>query len=221
VSFLQNHDQVGNRAFGERIDALAPPEAVRAAAVIRLLAPAPPLLFMGEEFAAATPFLYFCDFQGDLARAVREGRRAEFARFARDAAEATRAQPPDPGAPESFTRSVLDWDSRLDGEHAARLALYAELLRLRRESLLPRLHGVPGKAAHFRVLGDTAFHVAWRLADGSTLAMAANLGRQPVEMTDWQAPPGEILFALPAALAKGPADACLPAWSVAVFLDQP
>jgi maltooligosyltrehalose trehalohydrolase len=220
VSFLQNHDQAGNRAFGERIDALAPPEAVRAAAVIRLLAPEPPLLFMGEEFAATTPFLYFCDFQGDLARAVRDGRRAEFVRFAREGAEASGASPPDPGAPESFARSRLDWDSRLEGEHAARLALYRELLRLRRETLLPRLHGLAGKAAEFRVLGDTAFHVAWRLADGSTLEMVANLGRQPVATTHWQRPSGGIVFAQPATLAESLAESRLPAWSVGVFLDQ-
>ena len=146
VSFLQNHDQVGNRAFGERIDALAPPEAVRAAAVVRLLSPAPPLLFMGEEFAAATPFLYFCDFAGELAQAVSDGRRAGFARTGRAADRQTRRLP-DPNAPESFARSKLDWDSRRRGEHAARLALYRELLRLRQEKVVPRLRGVGGDAA--------------------------------------------------------------------------
>jgi len=221
VSFLQNHDQVGNRASGERIDALAPPDAVRAAAVLRLLAPAPPLLFMGEEYAAATPFLYFCDFQGDLARAVRDGRCAEFARFARNAVEAAQAQPPDPNAPESFARSVLDWDSRLDGEHAARLALYRKLLRLRRETVLPRLHGLAGKAAGFRVLGDAAFHVTWGLGDGSRLHTVVNLGRQPLSPVDWKPPAGELVFALPVALAESLAGNHLPACSVGVFLDQP
>ena len=83
VSFLQNHDQIGNRAFGERIIQIADRRAVRAAAAILLLAPSPPLLFMGEEFGAETPFLFFCDFEKDLAAAVTEGRRNEFARFAR------------------------------------------------------------------------------------------------------------------------------------------
>ena len=77
IDFLQNHDQIGNRAFGERITMLAPWEHVRAAAAIVLLSPAIPMLFMGEEWAASTPFLFFCDFSGDLARAVTEGRRRE------------------------------------------------------------------------------------------------------------------------------------------------
>src|SRR5262249_51463648 len=81
VSFLQNHDQVGNRRLGERIPDPAQPEAVKAALVTLLLAPSPPLLFMGEEFATKTPFLFFCDFGSGLAGKVRDGRRAEFARF--------------------------------------------------------------------------------------------------------------------------------------------
>jgi hypothetical protein len=94
VSFLQNHDQIGNRAFGDRILDIADPQALRAAVSILLLAPAPPLLFMGEEFGAKTPFLFFCDFEGDLAKAVTEGRRNEFARFVRFSSEETRSQIP-------------------------------------------------------------------------------------------------------------------------------
>src|SRR5690606_14138336 len=81
IAFLQNHDQIGNRAIGERIDALASAEAVDAATAILLLAPAPPLLFMGEEWGAKEPFYFFCDFEPELGRLVREGRRNEFARF--------------------------------------------------------------------------------------------------------------------------------------------
>lgn len=81
VAFIQNHDQVGNRAFGERITATAPAEAVRAIAAVYLLSPQIPMLFMGEEWAAAQPFPFFCDFDEELAAAVREGRREEFARF--------------------------------------------------------------------------------------------------------------------------------------------
>ena len=83
VTFLQNHDQIGNRPFGERLGALAGERALRAAAALLFLAPSLPLLFMGEEWGASTPFLYFCDFEGDLARDVREGRLREFAAFAR------------------------------------------------------------------------------------------------------------------------------------------
>jgi maltooligosyltrehalose trehalohydrolase len=218
VSFLQNHDQVGNRAFGERIDALAPREAVRAAAVVRLLSPAPPLLFMGEEFAAATPFLYFCDFAGELAQAVRDGRRAEFGRFEHFGDPQAPERVPDPNTPGTFTRSKLDWESRLHGEHAARLALYRKLLHLRYEALVPRLHGMAGDAAAFRVIGDTGFHVSWKLADGARLHMVANLGDHPLALADWLAPPVEPLFVQPGELAQALGEKRLLPWSVGVFL---
>ncbi|PYX83975.1 MAG: malto-oligosyltrehalose trehalohydrolase, partial [Acidobacteria bacterium] len=107
VSFLQNHDQIGNRAFGQRLGSITDPRALRAAITVLLLAPSPPLLFMGEEFHAHTPFLFFCDFGGELAQAVTDGRRNEFARFARFSDPATRAQIPDPIAQETFERSKL------------------------------------------------------------------------------------------------------------------
>src|SRR5580698_4219652 len=78
VAFIQNHDQVGNRAFGDRIGALAPPEAVRAISAVYLLLPQVPMLFMGEEWMASQPFPFFRDFDGELAEAVRKGRRDEF-----------------------------------------------------------------------------------------------------------------------------------------------
>src|SRR5205807_9029199 len=111
VSFLQNHDQVGNRAFGERIATIADPPAVRAAAAILLLAPFPPLLFMGEEFGAETPFLFFCDFERALAKAVTAGRRNEFARFARFNNPSAREEIPDPNATATFAASRLDWST--------------------------------------------------------------------------------------------------------------
>src|SRR5207302_10354828 len=98
VSFLQNHDQIGNRAFGERIATIAEPRALRAAMAILLLSPQPPLLFMGEEMGARTPFQFFCDFGPDLAKAVTEGRRNEFAGFARFSDPTVRERIPDPNA---------------------------------------------------------------------------------------------------------------------------
>jgi malto-oligosyltrehalose trehalohydrolase len=218
VSFLQNHDQVGNRTFGERIDALAPPGAVCAAAVVRLLAPAPPLLFMGEEFAADTPFLFFCDFAGELAQAVRDGRRAEFSRLETLDERQALAGLPDPNAPETFARCKLDWDSRLQGEHAARLALYRKLLRLRHDQLVPRLHGLAGNTGAFRVIGNTGFETSWTLAGGARLHMLANLGDQPLALADWQAPTVEPLFVQPEELAPALLEKRLPPWSVGVFL---
>ncbi len=116
VNALQTHDQIGNRALGERIGMLAAAcgreAALRALVACLLLSPSPPMLFMGEEWGAGTPFLYFCDFAGDLARAVTEGRRNEFGRFARFADAQARAAIPDPNALDTFQRSRLDWRER-------------------------------------------------------------------------------------------------------------
>jgi maltooligosyltrehalose trehalohydrolase len=108
ISFLQNHDQIGNRAMGERIDAIAASEAVRAVQAVYLLAPQIPMLFMGEEWGAPQPFPFFCDFPGALGDAVREGRRWEFARFPAFQDEAMRERIPDPGAEATFRAPGLD-----------------------------------------------------------------------------------------------------------------
>jgi len=105
VSFLQNHDQAGNRPFGERIHCLTDPERLGAAIALLLLAPAPPLLFMGEEFAAAQPFQFFCDFGPDLAAAVAAGRRRGFACFEGFAKLLEQRAPPDPNDPSTFEHS--------------------------------------------------------------------------------------------------------------------
>jgi maltooligosyltrehalose trehalohydrolase len=96
VNFLQNHDQIGNRAFGERLTQLTAPPALAAAAAIQFLSPGIPLVFMGEEVGAKEPFIFFCDFDGELAASVRDGRRREFARFPAFASEEARQQIPDP-----------------------------------------------------------------------------------------------------------------------------
>ena len=180
VNLLQNHDQVGNRAFGERIDRLAPPQALRAALALLLLAPSPPLLFMGQEFMAPSPFLFFCDFGDDLAQAVTAGRRREFARFARFADPAAREAIPDPADPDSFARSRLPWEV-LDREpHAAWLRFHRELLALRHREILPRLAGMAGGQANYEPLGHRALRAWWRLGDGAHLTLTANLGAKPV-----------------------------------------
>ncbi|MGD8875115.1 MAG: malto-oligosyltrehalose trehalohydrolase, partial [Gammaproteobacteria bacterium] len=109
VSFLQNHDQVGNRACGERITLLADAARIRAATVLLLLAPAPPLLFMGEEWGCTQPFLFFCDFGPELAEQVVAGRRQEFAQFPQFSDPAARRRIPDPLDSATFRQSVLDW----------------------------------------------------------------------------------------------------------------
>ncbi|MBX3619103.1 MAG: malto-oligosyltrehalose trehalohydrolase [Rhizobacter sp.] len=173
VSFLQNHDQIGNRAFGERLSVLARPERLDAVYACLLLSPHVPMLFMGEEYAASTPFLYFCDFGPELAQAVSAGRRNEFARFAAFADASARARIPDPNAAATFAACKLQWAERETEPHAARLALVRRLLALRRECLVPRLAPSLGGGS-YRFDGGL-LHVDWPLADGALWHLAANL----------------------------------------------
>ncbi|TMG91535.1 MAG: malto-oligosyltrehalose trehalohydrolase, partial [Betaproteobacteria bacterium] len=142
VSFLQTHDQVGNRAFGERIGQVANPRALRAAVACILLAPSPPLLFMGEEFSASTPFLFFCDFSPELASTVTQGRRKQFARFAQFADPALQATIPDPNKEATFERSKLVWSEAGNPGHREWSELYCECLGIRKAHIAPRLRGV-------------------------------------------------------------------------------
>jgi maltooligosyltrehalose trehalohydrolase len=178
ISFLQNHDQVGNRAFGERILKIVKPRVVKAAMEILLLAPSPALLFMGEEFGATTPFFFFCDFKGDLAAAVTEGRRNEFAQFRKFSSAETRDQIPDPNAEETFLRSKLDWGSAESPEHGEWLGFYRNLLSIRRQKIVP-LMKKPGHCRSQFVVEDHNLAVDWEFGDGSLLELRANLGAQP------------------------------------------
>ena len=166
VDFLQNHDQVGNRAFGERITQLSDERTLKALTAIQLLAPSPPLLFMGEEWGCRQPFLFFCDFEGELGEAVRNGRREEFKRFA-----SFKSSIPDPLAESTFKQCVLDWTKR----DATWLAHYKKLLQLRARAVAPRNFG-PGK---YNMLGERAFEVTW-----DELTLLANCGDHPVNVKD-------------------------------------
>ncbi len=216
VDFLQNHDQIGNRAFGERLSALAPADAVRAATAVLLLAPSIPLLFMGEEWGATTPFLFFSDFGADLAQAVTEGRRREFAAWPAFADEATRARIPDPQREATLRASALRWAERERPQHAAQLAFHRELLALRGGLLVPRLAG----GAHgesYQVLANTAFRVKWRLGDDSRLGVVANLGAAPASVS--YAIGGVRIFALGEVPPRADRTALAP-WSVGWFLES-
>jgi 1,4-alpha-glucan branching enzyme len=195
VSFLQNHDQVGNRAFGDRVTTLAPERVVRCLTAILLLAPQPPLLFMGQEFGAGSPFQFFCDFEPELAAAVVRGRRAEFARFARFASAAERQKIPDPNDRATFERSRLDWTEIDKAGHAAWLEYHRELLAIRRRDVTPLLPRLPGGSGHADLFADTAFAVLWSCDNGARLTLVANLGEGTVT-----APPsarGRLLHAMP------------------------
>ena len=157
VSFLQNHDQVGNRLLGDRITASAPPEAARAAAALYLLAPQIPMLFMGEEWAATAPFPYFCDFEEELAEAVRQGRKAEFAHFAAFAEADAAGDVPDPTAPETFRSAKLDWSERDRAPHAGWLSWYAAILRVRHDRVVPILPTIGGGAGAHDCVGEIGY----------------------------------------------------------------
>jgi maltooligosyltrehalose trehalohydrolase len=133
VICIQNHDQIGNRATGDRLHHAIPPERWRAASALLLTAPMTPLLFMGQEWAASAPFQYFTDLEPGLGRLVTEGRRREFAGFPEFNDPAARERIPDPQARDTFERSRLDWSERSAPGHAEVLALYTRLLALRLE----------------------------------------------------------------------------------------
>lgn len=165
VTFLQNHDQIGNRARGERLDALASRPAVDAALQVTLLAPMPPMMFMGEEWAAREPFPFFCDFKGELADAVREGRRKEF----KDAYARHGGDIPDPLDEATFLSAALDWSRQDDW----RLDLVKRLLRLRHQEVVPKLAKL-GPRADNASFDDGVLTADFHL-DGATLVLAANL----------------------------------------------
>ena len=185
VAFLQNHDQVGNRAMGERLIRLTDRERLRAATALLLLGPQIPLLFMGEDEGSESPFLFFTDFHDELADAVREGRRREFAKFDAFADEAARARIPDPNARSTFEASVPE-----PGPQAGEWrALYRELLSLRHAHIVPRLKDTVGLAAE--VCGPAAVKARWRMGDGATLTIAIDLGDAPSPIGDEEA---ELIF---------------------------
>ena len=199
VNFLQNHDQAGNRAFGERLHQLIPVEAMDAAFALILLAPSPPLLFMGKEFDAESPFLFFCDFGPELADAVREGRRREFVRSSGFSDAASRASIPDPNDPETYERSRLDWDWRdplgkavgTDTHSLSQQRRYfacQRLLALRRDHIQP-LMPLIARGGDALVFGRGRFSAHWNTRDHRQLSLIANLNTESVEFPSGIEPP--------------------------------
>jgi len=219
VPFLQNHDQVGNRAFGERLSDLAEPRPLRAALTLLLLAPSPPLLFMGEEFACPSPFRYFCDFGPELAQAVTEGRRNEFARFERFAAPELRQRIPDPSAPSTFFNSKLDWGALKTSKHRDWHSFYRSLLALRRAHVVPLLKHIRAGGSHFEVLGGRGLSVVWPLDDGGSLTLLSNFGGERLSNPNLSA--GPALAASDPDVADSLVSGRMPPWSTAWFLIKP
>jgi len=195
VNFLQNHDQIGNRALGDRLEIIADPRAIEAALAITLLAPMAPMLFMGEEWGSQAPFPFFCDFKGDLADAVRKGRRSEYAwAYAKYGDEI-----PDPLAKSTFQSAILDWESRHEAPGKKRLALVQNLLAIRRREIVPRLAGASFGDAHAADNGLLTAH--WRMGDGATLQLVANLSNSEIARkasaasgtSIWGGEPGDLM----------------------------
>ncbi|PWT91302.1 MAG: malto-oligosyltrehalose trehalohydrolase [Proteobacteria bacterium] len=187
VLFLQNHDQIGNRAFGDRLTRLTHPRALEAAIALLLLCPQIPLLFMGEEVASTAPFLFFTEHGAELAKAVREGRRREFAKFSQFSDPKNLDQIPDPNAAATFACSKPVADSIRAGQ---RERLYRDLLILRRSEIVPRLAGA--RAADARAVGSAAVTASWRMGDNALLTIAVNLGAEAAEIPRLH---GRTLFA--------------------------
>jgi maltooligosyltrehalose trehalohydrolase len=219
VSFLQNHDQIGNRAFGERITQLAPPQAVRTATAVLLLAPAPPLLFMGQEWAAASPFPFFCDFGPDLADKVTDGRRREFISFPEFSDPNAIQRIPDPNAPATFAAARLDWSELKQAHHAEWLRFHQRLLRIRRRSIVPLLPTIRCGEARWNTHAGSGLRVDWPLHGEGCLTLLANLGPEAVDAGE--TPAGRVLAAEPDGLPLPGAGASMPPWSAVWVLAAP
>jgi maltooligosyltrehalose trehalohydrolase len=172
VDFLQNHDQTGNRALGERLPDLAGAQMIEALTAILLLSPHIPLMFMGEEYGERRPFCFFAGFEGDLATAVTEGRRREFESFSAFAGETDEI--PDPIARATFENSRLDWTAAESDTGQSRLETVRRLLAIRREHIVPRLAGTAGHSGRVVAADAGMIAVDWQL-DGAVLRLRARL----------------------------------------------
>ena len=172
LGFIQNHDQVGNRATGDRVEQIVGMDRAKVAAGIVLTAPFIPMIFQGEEFAASTPFQYFADHEDpEMAKAVKTGRRGEFAAFGWKPEEI-----PDPEKVETFERSKLKWDEVHEGRHAEMLAWYQRLIELRRGSASLN-DGAPGQT---KVSFDE--EKRWLVMERGAVTVMCNLGLGTVEL---------------------------------------
>jgi maltooligosyltrehalose trehalohydrolase len=166
LGYIQNHDQVGNRVAGDRVEQIVGMDVAKVAAGLVLTAPFVPLLFQGEEFAASTPFLYFADHNdAEMAKAVLKGRRTEFAAFGFAEQEIA-----DPAAMETFERSKLNWLEVNEGNHKEMLAWYRALIRLRRRSIALN----DGDMGHIKVRFSEEGR--WLAMDRGAVQVLANLG---------------------------------------------
>ena len=208
IAFMQTHDLVGNRIFGDRLNATVSAEALRAIASIYLLLPQVPMLFMGEEWVASTPFPFFCDYHGELAEQVRQGRCEQLSRQDPAPSPEEMKAAPDPQAESTLRSAQLRWDELASEEHAAMLDWYTRALRVRKASVVPLLKGLHRTCGEFRVVGPGALEVSWTLNGGVQLRMEANLCTEST--AGFRAGQGDVIWREGAAAEEG----TLGPWSV-------
>ncbi|MBF0107712.1 MAG: malto-oligosyltrehalose trehalohydrolase [Magnetococcales bacterium] len=193
INFLQNHDQTGNRPQGERIHALAPDDAVRAMTVLLMLAPYPPMLFMGQEWGSRTPFCFFSDLEPALHSSIVSGRMREMHHFFRLRPGDPPPPFPDPMREETFLAAKLDWNETRDPQHRSWIHLHQELIRIRKQELWPRLGArIPLQTLHSRHPSGT-LAVSWSLPKGEMLHLLAHLFPTTPHIS--HLPKGHCLFA--------------------------
>lgn len=177
VAYMQDHDQIGNRVKGDRINKLANDDAVKAVTAIYLLSPQIPMLFMGEEWASKRPFPFFSDVPPEFRDVVRKGRQEELKSTAEheDPSKPEVEEAVDPTSAKTFASAKLDWESVESAPHAGWLQHYRALIDVRRMEIIPRLGGIEGFASQYEVIGPKAVLITWRMGDGSMLRLYANL----------------------------------------------
>ena len=218
VIFLQNHDQIGNRALGERLGHIVKTEqALRAATAVLLLAPSPPMLFMGEEWNAPQPFPYFCDFEQELATKVREGRKKEFAHFERFRDPARSDHLPDPTIASTMQSARLDWSKPTAPGHEDWLDLYRRLLMIRQRDIVPLVPEIRFGACS-KLEAGAAFAVDWALSEGSVLHLIANLADEPARLVGRTA--GRLIYATHPNIRQTVTKNELAPWSVTWLLER-
>ena len=211
ISFLQTHDLVGNDLLGQRIYAKAPLQAIRALAAIYLLVPQIPMLFMGDEWGASTPFSFFCDYEGETAKNMREG-RLKFLQKDLKVDDAELARVPDPLAETTFKQAHLNWDELGQGVHADWLCWYRAVLKVRREEILPLLAGILNRCGTPEICSRRVFAGRWNLEGDTQLVLQANLCETPAAHFS---PQGRVLWLEGTEVAPGQLGPWTVRWSVA------
>lgn len=216
IAFLQNHDQIGNRAFGDRLSDIVDARRLDVAYATLLLGPNPPMLFMGEEWAASTPFQFFVDFADDpgLSKAVRDGRHREFQRFSAFADPRNASKIPDPTSENTFAASRINWDESVKGHHGQIRENIRQLLTIRREHVLPLLR-TRFLDADYSLPAPGALDVIWHF-EGGDLRLLLNTGATPLTLPNGA---HRILWKSPD-VTKVDGSFVLPSWSAVILLEE-